>query len=117
MSLLEDFERRGKRLSASASKHTERPSRNTSVFERYVEQSLNINGKKVEIRTSSSNLPRSLVDQFVKSLNVQFEMNPNQKRLSTRLNTGVDSIEVAIDNPIKADLKKVQSFIEAMYLS
>ena len=117
MSLLEDFERRGKRLSASASKHIERPSKNSSIFEQLVEQSLNINGKKVEIRTSSSNLPRSLVDQFVKSLNVQFEMNPNQKRLSTRLNTGADSIEVAIDNPIKADLKKVQSFIEAMYLN
>jgi hypothetical protein len=116
MSLLEDFERRGNRLSASASKHIERSSKNNSLFEHLVEQSLNINGKKVEIRTSSSTLPRSLVDQFVKSLNVQFEMNPNQKRLSTRLNTGVDSIEVAIDNPIKADLKKVQSFIEAMYL-
>ena len=117
MSLLEDFERRGKRLSASASKHIERPRKNSSIFEQLVEQSLNINGKKVEIRTSSSNLPRTLVDQFVKSLNVQFEMNPNQKRLSTRLNTGADSIEVAIDNPIKADLKKVQSFIEAMYLA
>lgn len=117
MSLLEDFEKRGKRLSASASKHIERPSKNNSIFEHLVEQSLNINGKKVEIRTSSSNLPRSLVNQFIKSLNIQFEMNPNQKRLSTRLNTGADSIEVAIDNPIKADLKKVQSFIEAMYLA
>jgi hypothetical protein len=44
-------------------------------------------------------------------------MNPNQKHLSTRLNAGVDSIEVAIENPIRADLKKVQSFIEAMYLN
>ena len=103
-------------MSASASKHTERTSRSASSYERFIEQSLNINGKKVEIRTSSSNLPRSLVDQFVKSLKVQFEMNPNQKHLSTRLNVGVDSIEVAIENPIRADLKKVQSFIEAMYL-
>jgi hypothetical protein len=87
------------------------------MYEHFIEQSLNINGKKVEIRTSSSNLPRSLVDQFVKSLKVQFEMNPNQKHLSTRLNAGVDSIEVAIENPIRADLKKVQSFIEAMYLN
>lgn len=115
--LLEDFERRGKRLSASASKHTERSNRSTSIYERIIEQSLNINGKKVEIRTSSSNLPRSLVDQFVKSLKVQFEVNPNQKYLSSRLNAGADSIEVAIENPIRADLKKVQSFIEAMYLN
>jgi hypothetical protein len=87
------------------------------VFQRYIEQSLNINGKKVEIRTSSSNLPRPLVDQFIKSLVLQYEMNPDQKLLSTRLNVSGNSIEVEIENPVKADLKKVQSFIETMYLN
>ena len=115
--LLSDYERRSNRLSASASKHIERPGRSSSVFQRYIEQSLNINGKKVEIRTSSSNLPRPLVDQFIKSLVLQYEMNPDQKLLSTRLNVSGNSIEVEIENPVKADLKKVQSFIETMYLS
>ena len=115
--LLSDFERRSRRLSASASKHVERPGRNTSIFEQRIEQSLNLNGKKVEIRTSSSSLPRPLVDQFIKSLVLQYEMNPTQKVLSTRLNIGSDSIEVEIEKPVRADLKKVQSFIETMYLN
>jgi hypothetical protein len=115
--LLADYEHRSNRLSASASKHVERPGRSSSVFQRYIEQSLNINGKKVEIRTSSSSLPRPLVDQFMKSLVLQYEMNPDQKILSTRLNVSGDSIEVEIEHPVKADLKKVQSFIETMYLT
>jgi hypothetical protein len=61
-------------------------------------------------------LPEALVDQFVKSLVLQYEMNPMQKMLSTRLNIGPDSIEVEIEKPERADLKKVQSFIETMYL-
>ena len=115
--LLADYEHRSNRLSASASKHVERPGRSSSVFQRFIEQSLNINGKKVEIRTSSSSLPRPLVDQFMKSLVLQYEMNPDQKILSTRLNVSGDSIEVEIEHPVKADLKKVQSFIETMYLT
>ncbi len=115
--LLADYEHRSNRLSASASKHVERPGRSSSVIQRHIEQSLNINGKKVEIRTSSSRLPRPLVDQFMKSLVLQYEMNPDQKILSTRLNVSGDSIEVEIEHPAKADLKKVQSFIETMYLT
>jgi hypothetical protein len=114
--LLSDFERRSSRLSASASKHVERPSRSTSLIQQRIEQTLNLNGKTVEIRTSSSNLPQALVDQFVKSLVLQYEMNPMQKKLSTRLNIGQDSIEVEIEKPERADLKKIQSFIETMYL-
>ena len=94
----------------------ERPSRSTSLIQQRIEQTLNLNGKRVEIRTSSSNLPQALVDQFVKSLVLQYEMNPMQKMLSTRLNIGQDSIEVEIEKPERADLKKVQSFIETMYL-
>lgn len=115
--LVSDFEHRSNRLSANANKHVERTGRNSSVFQRYIEQSLNINGKKVEIRTSSARLPRSLVDQFIKSLTLQYEMNLDQKLLSTRLNVSGDSIEVEIEHPVMADLKKVQSFIETMYLS
>jgi hypothetical protein len=44
-------------------------------------------------------------------------MNPNQKLLSTRLNVSGNLIEVEIENAVKADLKKVQSFVETMYLS
>jgi hypothetical protein len=115
--LQSDFERRSSRLSASASKHVERPSRSNSLIQQRIEQSLNLNGKRVEIRTSSSSLPQTLVDQFIKSLVLQYEMNPMQKVLSTRLNIGSDSIEVEIEKPVRADLKKVQSFIETMYLN
>jgi hypothetical protein len=62
-------------------------------------------------------LPQTLVDQFIKSLVLQYELNPMQKVLSTRLNIGSDSIEVEIEKPVRADLKKVQSFIETMYLN
>lgn len=115
--LLYDFERRSKRLSASASKHVGRTVRSSSHYQHQIEQSLNINGKKVKIRTSSAELSPALINQFMKSLILQFEMNPDQKVLESRLNVSGESIELEIEQPIKADLKKIQTFIETMYLS
>jgi hypothetical protein len=47
---------------------------------------------------------------------LQFDLNPDQKVLSTRLNIGNEAIEVEVEKPAKSDLKKIQSFIESMYL-
>jgi hypothetical protein len=91
--------------------------RSSSHYQHQIEQSLNINGKKVKIRTSSAELSPALINQFMKSLILQFEMNPDQKVLESRLNVSGESIELEIEQPIKADLKKIQTFIETMYLS
>jgi hypothetical protein len=118
--LKSDLESRSRRLSATVRKSVDDSSRfgsGSSSYQNYIAQSLNINGKKVQIQTSSTQLPATLVQQFIKSLNLQFDMNPDQKVLSTRLNVGKESIEVHIEDPAKADLKKVQTFIESMYLS
>lgn len=115
--LQEDFERRSRRISASAQKHIERPSRTSSIYQRSIEQSLNINGKKVFIRTSSAELPDQLINQFIKSLRLQFEMDPDQKILNSSLNVDGKYIEVEIEKPIKSDIKKIQQFVESMYLA
>ena len=114
--LVKDFQRRANRISAVATGPIQRSNRRSSVFEKFIEQSLNINGKKVEIRTSSSKLSSELVNKFMKSLLLQFDLNPDQKVLSTRLNIGNEAIEVEVEKPAKSDLKKIQSFIESMYL-
>ncbi len=114
--LVKDFQRRANRISAIATGPIQRPTRRASVFEKFIEQSLNINGKKVEIRTSSQKLSNDLVKQFMKSLWLQFELNPDQALLTSRLNVGNEAIEVEVEKPAKSDLKKVQSFIETMYL-
>ncbi len=115
--LQEDFERRSRRISASAQKHIDRPARSSSVYQRNIEQSLNINGKKVFIRTSSSELPNQLINQFIKSLFLQFAMDPDQKVLNSSLNVEGKYIEVEIEKPMKSDLKKIQQFVESMYLA
>jgi hypothetical protein len=114
--LVKDFQRRANRISAVATGPIQRSNRRSSVFEKFIEQSLNINGKKVEIRTSSSKLSSELVNKFMKSLLLQFDLNPDEKVLSTRLNIGNETIEVEVEKPAKSDLKKIQSFIESMYL-
>lgn len=115
--LQEDFERRSRRISASAQKHVERPTRSSSIYQRNIEQSLNINGKKVFIRTSSSELPSTLINQFIKSLRLQFDMDPDQKVLNSSLNVDGKYIEVEIEKPVKGDFKKIQSFVESMYIA
>jgi hypothetical protein len=115
-----DFEIRSRRLSASPEKQeirNDKSSRYASPYQNQIEQLLNLNGKNVKITTSSSLLPEKLIRQFIKSLYLQFEINPEQKSLNSRLNVGSDSIEIQIESPAKADIKKVQTFIESMYLS
>jgi hypothetical protein len=112
-----DFERRSRRLSASVQKHFEKPTRNTSIYQNNIEQSLNINGKKVFIRTSSAELPDQLINQFIKSLKLQFEMDPDQKILNSSLNVDGKYIEVEIEKPVKSDIKKIQQFVESMYIA
>lgn len=115
--LQEDFERRSRRLSASAQKHIEKPSRSTSVYQNNIEQFLNINGKKVFIRTNSPELPTKLINQFLKSLRLQFDIDPEQKMLKSTLNIEGTYIEIEIEKPVKSDLKKIQQFVESMYLA
>jgi hypothetical protein len=115
--LQEDFERRSRRISASAQKHIDRPVRSSSIYQQNIEQSLNINGKKVFIRTSSSELPNQLINQFIKSLYLQFALDPDQKVLNSNLNVEGKYIEVEIEKPMKSDLKKIQQFVESMYIA
>lgn len=115
-----DYDVRARRLSASVSKNF-RPmtqfEKGSSPYQNLIEQLLNLNGKNVKIKTSSATLPEALIRQFIKSLYLQFDINSDQKALNSRLNAGSDSIEVQIESPTKADLKKVQAFIESMYLN
>lgn len=112
-----DYESRSSRISASVSRQTEstkQPSRSSS---KGIEQNLNINGKKVEIRSSKATLPPSLIEAFMKSFILQQSLNPDQRVLSSRMFVDGDFIEVEVEKPDKSDLRKIQTFIESMYLS
>lgn len=112
-----DYESRARRISASVTRHTENSRRAAHSAQNNIEQNLNLNGKKVEIRTSKATLPISLVEQFLKSFNLQYSLNPDQPTLSSRMLVDGEFIEVEVERPEKADLKKIQAFIESMYLS
>ncbi len=111
-----DFQARSRRISASV----RRPSLNQRPrplsSQSGIEQNLNINGKKVEIRTSKASLPNSLVEQFIKSFNLQYNLDPNQPVISSRMLADGDFIEVEVERPEKSDMRKIQAFIESMYL-
>jgi hypothetical protein len=112
-----DFQARARRISASVRRPTlnQRPKSPTSLSG--IEQNLNINGKKVEIRTSKASLPNSLVEQFIKSFNLQYNLDPNQPMISSRMLADGEFIEVEVERPEKSDMRKIQAFIESMYLS
>ncbi|CAN2189818.1 hypothetical protein MCEJIRE27_00496 [Candidatus Nanopelagicaceae bacterium] len=112
-----DYESRASRISASVSKQVENTKMPVKSAAKGIEQNLNINGKKVEIRTSKATLPPSLVEAFMKSFILQQSLNPEQRVLSSRMLVDGDFIEVEVEKPDKSDLKKIQSFIESMYLS
>jgi hypothetical protein len=112
-----DYEIRARRISASVTRHSENTRRAAHSAQNNIEQNLNINGKKVEIRTSKASLPNSLIEQFIKSFNLQYSLNPDQPMLSSRMLVDGEFIEVEVERPEKADLKKIQTFIESMYLS
>lgn len=113
--LLEDFNRRSRRLSASASRHLENSRSAPQRSRAGIEQSLNINGKRVEIRSSSAHLSNSLIEGFIKSFNLQHNLSPDEAVLSTRFMIDGEFIEVEAERPAKVDLKKIQTFIESMY--
>jgi hypothetical protein len=111
-----DFQARSRRISASVRRPSlnQRPKPLSS--QSGIEQNLNINGKKVEIRTSKASLPNSLVEQFIKSFNLQYNLDPNQPVISSRMLADGDFIEVEVERPEKSDMRKIQAFIESMYL-
>jgi hypothetical protein len=112
-----DYESRSSRISASVTKQAEGTKKPIKNFAKGIEQNLNINGKKVEIRTSKATLPASLVEAFMKSFILQQSLNPDQRVLSSRMMVGGDFIEIEVEKPDRSDLKKIQSFIESMYLA
>jgi uncharacterized protein YsxB (DUF464 family) len=44
-------------------------------------------------------------------------MDPDQKVLKSSLNVEGKYIEVEIEKPMKSDLKKIQQFVESMYIA
>lgn len=113
----EDFQKRANRISAST-KAVIRPTlRSKSTIENFIEQKIKVNDKDVTVRASGTQLSKELVTHFLKSMSIEFDLNGSQGIFKPKSSMADQMLEIEIEQPEKRDLRKIQTYIESMYLS